>query len=95
MIAQEAQPPPQQVSPEQAELPVQAMSPEQLANLLAPFALYPGSLLSQYSVMQYETALKTDKFLSMVHGTAEVEKALSQAHGRSSGHKIAAPIADR
>ena len=30
------------------------------------------------SVLQYETALKTDKFLLMVHGTArEVEKAKS------------------
>ena len=35
-----------------------------------------GMGIPEYSVLQYETALKTDKFLLMVHSTAqEVEKA--------------------
>jgi hypothetical protein len=37
-----------------------------------------GMGIPKDSVVQYETALKTDKFLLMVHGTtAEVEKARS------------------
>ena len=37
-------------SPEQAGPPAPAMSPDQLANLVAPIALYPDSLLSQVLV---------------------------------------------
>ena len=64
-----------------------------------------GMGIPKDSVVQYETALKTDKFLLMVHGTvSEVEKAKSiieatrpitcdaaLARGCRSGRKIAAP----
>jgi hypothetical protein len=54
-IAQEQPPPPEQAAseqgpPEQATPPAQALSPDQLANLVAPVALYPDSLLSQVLV---------------------------------------------
>jgi hypothetical protein len=45
MVAQEQPPPPEQAGP-----PTQALSPDQLANLVAPIALYPDSLLSQVLV---------------------------------------------
>jgi len=50
MVAQDQQPPPEQAPPEQAGPPAQALSPDQLANLVAPVALYPDSLLSQVLV---------------------------------------------
>jgi len=50
VVAQDQPPPPEQAPPEQAGPPVQALSPEQLANLVAPIALYPDSLLSQVLV---------------------------------------------
>jgi hypothetical protein len=65
VVAQEQQPPPEQAlpeqalpeqalpeqaPPEQAGPPPQALSPEQLANLVAPVALYPDSLLGQVLV---------------------------------------------
>jgi hypothetical protein len=55
MVAQEQPPPPEQAPleqapPEQAGPPAQALPPEQLANLVAPVALYPDSLLSQVLV---------------------------------------------
>lgn len=50
VIAQEPPPPPEQAPQEQAGPPAQALSPEQLANLVAPIALYPDSLLSQVLV---------------------------------------------
>ena len=50
MVAQEQPPPPEQAPPEQAGPPAQALSPDQLANLVAPIALYPDSLLSQVLV---------------------------------------------
>jgi hypothetical protein len=45
LVAQELPP-----SPEQAGPPAPALSPDQLANLVAPIALYPDSLLSQVLV---------------------------------------------
>ena len=55
MVAQEPPPPPEQATseqapPEQTGPPPQALPPEQLANLVAPIALYPDSLLSQVLV---------------------------------------------
>lgn len=50
MVAQEPPPPPDQAPPEQTGPPPQALPPEQLANLVAPIALYPDSLLSQVLV---------------------------------------------
>jgi hypothetical protein len=41
-------PPPEQAPPQQG--PAQPLSPDQLANLVAPIALYPDSLLSQILV---------------------------------------------
>ncbi len=50
VVAQDQPPPPEQATPEQAGPPAQALSPDQLANLVAPIALYPDSLLSQVLV---------------------------------------------
>ena len=50
LVAQEAPPPPGQAPPEQPGTPAQAMTPDELANLVAPVALYPDSLLSQVLV---------------------------------------------
>jgi len=55
MVAQEPPPPPEQATseqapPEQTGPPPQALPQEQLANLVAPIALYPDSLLSQVLV---------------------------------------------
>jgi len=50
VAAQEPPPPPEQAPPEQTGPPPQALPPEQLANLVAPIALYPDSLLSQVLV---------------------------------------------
>ena len=50
LLAQEPPPPAGQAEPEQAGPPAQALSPDQLADLVAPIALYPDSLLSQVLV---------------------------------------------
>ena len=50
MVAQDPPPPVEQAQPEQAGPPAQALPPDQLANLVAPIALYPDSLLSQVLV---------------------------------------------
>ncbi len=50
LVAQEPPPPAEQAPPAQAGPPAQALSPDQLADLVAPIALYPDSLLSQVLV---------------------------------------------
>ena len=50
LVAQEQPPPGEQAPPPQAGPPAQALSPDQLADLVAPIALYPDSLLSQVLV---------------------------------------------
>lgn len=50
LAAQEPPPSAEQAAPEQAGPPAQALSPDQLADLVAPIALYPDSLLSQVLV---------------------------------------------
>src|SRR5579862_2680887 len=55
LTAQEPPPPPvpsapEQAAPDQAGPPAPALPPDQLANLVAPVALYPDSLLSQVLV---------------------------------------------
>ena len=50
LVAQEQPPPPEQAPPERGGPPAQALPPDQLANLVAPIALYPDSLLSQVLV---------------------------------------------
>jgi hypothetical protein len=50
LIAQEFPSQSEQAPPEQTGPPAQALSPDQLANLVAPVALYPDSLLSQVLV---------------------------------------------
>jgi hypothetical protein len=50
LIAQEPPPAAEQAPPEAAGPPAPAIPPEQLANLVAPIALYPDSLLSQVLV---------------------------------------------
>jgi hypothetical protein len=50
LVAQEAPQPAEQGPPVQAGPPAQALSADQLADLVAPIALYPDSLLSQVLV---------------------------------------------
>ena len=50
LVAQEPPPPAEQAPPAQAGPPAQALSTDQLADLVAPIALYPDSLLSQVLV---------------------------------------------
>ncbi len=50
LVAQEPPPSTEQAPPEQTGPPAQALPPDQLANLVAPVALYPDSLLSQVLV---------------------------------------------
>jgi hypothetical protein len=50
LVAQEQAPPPEQAPPEQTVPSAPAFTPDQLANLVAPVALYPDSLLSQVLV---------------------------------------------
>jgi hypothetical protein len=50
LTAQEQPPPAEQAPSAQAGPPAQALSPDQLADLVAPIALYPDSLLSQVLV---------------------------------------------